>query len=189
MNALRALLGLAIGASAACSLLAPSDEEATRGLGRPESPTTAPPDASTAPDVAAPSGPAPRVCPGCERACNAGQCASCYHNGEQCSRDDDCCEGSCNAGTCAATSGACKSRGDDCGAGRGSCCAGLTCSVERDNRCEACSNAGGECKADGDCCSARCAGTSCAACIPKGTSGCTSNRQCCGGRCDAGTCG
>lgn len=194
-RALAAMLGgsLAITSMASCSLLAPSDEEAMAELAGDR-------DSSggdgTAAETSTDAGSEAKVetgstvCPGCQVACNEGQCSACYLNGAPCNGNAECCGGVCNAqGTCGAIAGSCAADNTSCTITPDSCCPGLTCSSERGSRCEACRDVAQNCKGDTDCCSLNCEGSTCAACIPTGTSGCTRPRQCCSGTCNAGTCG
>lgn len=160
--------------------------DASAGAGADASAT----DATSNPDAGAKAETGSTVCPGCQVACNRGQCSACFLNGAACKSSTECCGGVCNPqGTCEASAGSCAADNSSCTTAPDSCCPGLTCSSERDSRCEACRNGDENCKADTDCCSANCNGTRCAACVATGSSGCTRPRQCCSGICNAGTCG
>lgn len=184
--------------AAACSLLAPSDEEAMAGLATKTDgaqvgdasvgdTSVVGADAAAATDAAKETGSV--VCPACAMACNQGQCSGCYLSGAPCTTAAECCGGVCNAQhTCGAAAGACTASNGDCSSANDTCCPGSTCSVERGNRCDACHADGNNCKADTDCCSVNCSNGQCKACLATGATGCTSAHQCCSGVCTAGSC-
>jgi hypothetical protein len=195
---------LALGAG--CSLLAPSYDDATRGLrngqgdgamgsGGEDSGAmadgTSPATSSDARSDQAPTPPC-AVPAGCQ-SCNLGECAGCGLVGSPCHSNASCCGGRCDTGTrlCLGSSPtSCRTAGDSCSS-PSKCCAGLTCAGTPSGHCQNCHVDGLSCTNDSDCCSQRCVGTSCGTCIDNGAPCDPSTpHQCCGGLClalDGGT--
>jgi hypothetical protein len=183
--------GVAVAALAACSLLAPSDEEAMRGLasGNGVDGSTVGPDGSGAPadGAAADAGPS---FPACDAsacfACNDGVCAGCRLNGAPCADGRQCCGGVCTLGFCADTA-ACVPATGGC-ASASECCTDLACVVVGSiHQCLACFQPGASCANAADCCSRVCTNGTCGACQDL-TASCRNSSECCGGNCDKGHC-